>query len=196
MDLSIEELIITMAEYHHIDISEPMVRMYAKDYHDSGHTVAEISAAWHTYRVDLKNDRFPKPGALFQIISPRETDRGISDRLASRLISAASRHGIYWTHEAEFHTQFIDELGDLAWVLVQNRGGWTRFCEQTHGPGNLDTFRAQLRDEIVATLASARAGTVYERPSLPSSGQGAVMEIVGRLAGKKSLPGSKKPELE
>ncbi len=179
-----------MAEYYGKEASMPLVEMYADDFEQAGCTLDQVTAAWKIYRRDPKNERFPLPSKLIAILNPVEDDRGIAERLVSTIITAVGRNGRDWGRYYEpdqFYEILKKDLGDLAFEVIRQRGGWYRFCTILDAPGtDMNNFRAQLRDEIQATLKAAKVGSIDSKPGLPASNK-KVMDLVSKTADKLNL---------
>lgn len=178
-----------LGEYYMVDLTEAQVNMYAIDL--NGHTVNELWAAWEAWKSEVNNHKMPLPNHLKAIMNPIMDTKSTGNMIASRIIGLMCKKGQDWLFRSEGRAEIGEGYFDLAEVVVLNRGGWFRMCEQFFATRNEDTYRAQLRDEITATLEAARRGQVHKAPSLLESNN-KVTALVGKIAGQKVLE-PKKP---
>lgn len=138
--------------------------MYCADTADF--PIQDVISALNAYRRNPANRVMPLPAQIIAILNPRTNERGASLDLANRLCTAVEKHGYTWSSYDSFQDEFLNHLGEVAWNVVQKRGGWKRFCEQywNHDPGH---FVAQLRDLIEFTWSSHRSGDINPMQKLP-----------------------------
>jgi hypothetical protein len=61
-------------------------------------------------------------------------------------------------------------MGELAWRVVLNYGGWQTLCESVTGE-NIGIYTAQLRDLAESTIRRDKAGKLDVRPALLNHSQ-------------------------
>lgn len=178
------QLVAMMAQFHGRRISDMIALEYAEDLKQF--TIAECYSAWVVWRKELRRRDFPMPADLEKIIYPQASDRSIADKLSTQLMTAALKKGREYTWDEKQRDELFDGFGDLGRVVIENRGGWTRFCDAYYSTRDDNTFRSQLRDEIVGTLDLARNNQIDASFALPSKNK--AVALVGKLAKEKALP--------
>jgi hypothetical protein len=156
---------IKVYQYHQTVLVMDNALIYAEDSADIGED--RLNWAWSKWRRE--NRKAPMPLDLREMLNPEVDDRGAAGRLAQQLITAAERHGHYWTWHKDFQQQFVSQLGELAWLVVRERGGWSRFCGSLAASDNFETFKAQLRDDVAAMMEADRKGILNRRIELPTA---------------------------
>lgn len=176
-------LIVGMASYYQASLSDEAVKMYAADF--EGYSFEALSAAYKEYRNDPKNKFSPLPSQIKEIINPKVDNRGAAADLAQRIIAAANKHDNWWAKYDTFQSEFMAELGEVAWNVVQKRGGWWRFCDQ-YFDSDQTAFSAQLRDAIEFEWTSNQSGNLRPMHELPEPKYApSRFEQVEQLVGKE-----------
>jgi hypothetical protein len=136
--------------------------------------------------VNRPNVKFPLPGDIRKELDPTShvSERDVANELARKIDKAISKHGWAWdkgiVHETgnyfigggksfwTFKEAVTEELGELGWVVIQNRGGWMHIVESSKDMEE-QSFIAQLRDQIESAYRLQKSGVQVERIGLPNS---------------------------
>ncbi|OFZ18520.1 MAG: hypothetical protein A2X94_00835 [Bdellovibrionales bacterium GWB1_55_8] len=156
---AIKALIVQTSAYFGQKFEDHVVQMFAEDLADL--PVEKVASALKELRRDPKTTRFPLPAAIRAVAKPTLVPEHEAIEAASRIIAAVARIGSYRSDDAR------QEVGELAWAIVQSEGGWENVCQMlTHD--NLSILRAQWKHLAVSKLAQAKGGqfTAQSRLSL------------------------------
>lgn len=99
----------------------------------------DFKRALTAYAFD-KNVKFPSPMQLKTYLENRLSRDSEANAVAAAIRRAVSDHG--WSAPDKAHAQ----MGDLAWKIVNDMGGWLYICENLGVDLNPATFFAQTRD--------------------------------------------------
>ena len=80
-------------------------------------------------------------------------------QVANAIIDGVSRYG--WPNGAEAK----EALGELAWRVVEERGGWVNLCKNLK-TSELKIAFAHFRDSAKAIQKRAQAGALHEKPTI------------------------------
>lgn len=98
------------------------------------------------------SDRFPSVQDLKDLVTPKEPlEIDQANECAGKIFEAITKHGWNASEKAS------EYMGDIAWRVVQQFGGWVTICEQITSK-NATTYRAQFRDAALAAIRLAKAG--------------------------------------
>jgi hypothetical protein len=164
----LKKRIVLMFELYQRQPSDELVLLYFEDLR--GLSLEEFNRAFAQYRRDPRNRGMPSPAQLMVQIRPLPvSDKDQGQLLAAGLIEALARHGYTWAWQknipfigGSFKSEFISELGPVAWEIVESFGGWQRFHDDFYA-SDVTTFRAQLRDLAAATVAAMKSGEYKKR---------------------------------
>jgi hypothetical protein len=160
-----EVIVITSLYYGRNDLSPPVLAMMAEDL--KAFPADTVIAAYGAYRKNGKNRVFPLPAQIIEIIEGGNSKTN-SNIMVTKLIAAVKRHDSNWQHyrqakfykHGSFQADFIAELGEEAWHLIEIHGGWSNFCSSYWNAQNESTFRAQIRDLAEGVMEQSRAGVL------------------------------------
>lgn len=107
------------------------------------------------YAKNASFPRFPLPSELLNRITPVKLVADESNEIVAAIFSAIRSYGGRYNINAA-----RENLGEIAWRVVENFGGWERICTCEEGDAN--TMRAQLRNHAQAVLN----GTALDRKYL------------------------------
>jgi len=92
---------------------------------------------------------------------------GLSDDGQAREAASLIVRGVR-TYGSIRHTERVKEfLGELAWAVVERRGGWELVCESMYSNAVVPTVEAQLRELAKSEIERARTGLTHTKPALP-----------------------------
>lgn len=128
------------------DINFEMAKFVVKNLEDLD--FEKSLAALNIFVKDPKNKFWPKVAEIRSIVSPQLSKNDQANAIASNIRQAISRHGWSNLHAAK------DELGAIAWEIVERCGGWKYICENHGVELNPLTFYAQSRDLAKSLLES------------------------------------------
>lgn len=144
-------LIVSLANFYGYVLTDVQVELHAKvlegtNIEDLKYAVAEIMA-------DPNIKFYPLPAVILSKANPKSDPKMAATDLAKKIISALVKRGYTWTDtyhydgHASFQAAVTFELGEIAWGVIQRRGGWQRVHDEFY-EGSESTFTAQLRDHI------------------------------------------------
>jgi hypothetical protein len=121
-----------------------------------------------------------RPGAwppsyedFVKLVKPAMSERDEGVLLATQIITALTNHGYVWPmnggyepHES-FQVAFIFELGEFAWEVLKQYGGYQRLHD--HWVESGENFRPQLRDFIIGLRAREKAGLLNTKIGMTES---------------------------
>lgn len=182
-------LIVAHAAYYERTLSDEVVEMYVNDLCEF--SLEQLKSAYATYRNDPKNFRNPIPAQIKAIINPKTDSRKAAADLAQRLCSFARKKDYTWAMHNSFRKEFLLELGEIAWNVVQKRGGWNAFCDEFWNSDNT-AFSAQLRDVIEFEWESHSNGNLRPMHALPEPNKAmsrfdALENLIGTQEAAKKL---------
>lgn len=137
------------AVYYGREVPNEVLKMYCADV--AGYSVVEVLEALKRYRRNPANRTMPLPAQIVALIDPEAdaefTARGYATELANKLCAMVEKRDYTWSQYENFNEEFLEAFGQDAWLIVKERGGWARFCEQFWNQDR-GVFLAQLRDRI------------------------------------------------
>lgn len=105
----------------------------------------QVIAAFSQYRRTATYRSFPTVGQIREIVTPSTDDDSVARDSAAKIVAAVSKYG--WNNA----TQAREFMGELAWSVVAQQGGWVNICETlTHD--NIGIMQAQWRDLAKSTV--------------------------------------------
>jgi len=112
--------------------------------------IDRVIAAFAQYRRTATYRAFPTPGQIRDLITPGTDDDSVARDAAAKIVTAVSTYG--WNNA----TRAREFMGELAWSVVVQQGGWVNICETlTHD--NVGIMQAQWRDLAKSTVRIAKA---------------------------------------
>lgn len=133
----------------------------------------DIMRAFKTHRQNPKSRSWPRAKDLIAIIKNEPDTNDFAVEMSRKIYKAVIEKGYAW--EAGFYDpngnnwicktgtvlSFKDavlaDLGEVAWHVIQSRGGWQRTCESANGAAE-GIFMAQLRDQIKSSYTLMKQG--------------------------------------
>ena len=142
-----------------VDVLDLYDRVFAK--------VGYMEGAVAVEKVILERnsrDPFPSIAELRRaaVNQPEEID--IANECAGKIFEAITKCGWNAPDKAR------EFMGDIAWRLVGQFGGWLTLCESI-GPKNATTYRAQFRDSALASIRLAKTNRLVGPPTFASLGK-------------------------
>lgn len=180
--------ILATAEYYGRQLSETVLKMYAKDLADLD--PGEVVAAYDLYRHNPANRQFPLPAQIRELINPEEfiSAEAQAREIAARIIGTVKMFG--WNN-AVAAEKFI---GPIGWQAIQRRGGWADLCQNLGENLSETTLQAQMRDLIESNI---RYGTADLEESIGAKSLTEVRregKLIGIGSGIRSLIPNRDPE--
>jgi len=131
--------------------------------------------AWMTQPPEKGHKpRPPMPNELIALMQPQLTPEQEGSDIAGLVCGAISRYG--WNNAKAAKAA----LPAVGWQIIQqNFGGWQRFCE-TVTEKDLVNVRAQLRDQIAASLRRQAVTASDPRNQLTGGGDFRALKDTGR----------------
>lgn len=148
-------VIVSTATYYGRQLEKPVVSMMVGDLQDLN--FERVTSAYSEYRKDFKNNNFPLPAKIREMINPKQSKESMSNEAAGRIREAITKFG--WCNQYEARA-FVGELG---WAVVERSGGWQYVCENHGKELNQTAFYAQSRDLAKSIAESAELG-IYDQP--------------------------------
>jgi hypothetical protein len=121
---------------------------------------------------------FPMIPHLKEIFFSEDKDEAII--MANMIIDAIIKYDVYEVKRAQ------QVLGELGWDVVKMYGGWGRICKMIDDGGDLNVFRAQLRDSVKALKDIKVKAEFQEQLSLPASRKSEPIAISDFIKGDKA----------
>lgn len=159
----IRSLIIENLTYYDAPINEMKVKMFAKELDDSSLDLNKISDSFRFFRLEKGRRLMPMPSDIIAWCIPKDDPDAIALDTAAKIIQSVSKYGYTNKDHAE---KFI---GPIGWQAVTRFGGWQYICENLGLKINTQTFFAQCRDLIKATMKLDSSREI-ERPVMISTG--------------------------
>lgn len=163
--LKFQMLLLTLAEYLQIAVTERLMSMYADDLLELSEE--QLLTAMQCYKNDptLKAiGKFPLPIQLKNfVITPQLTPRQIATDTTNKVMSWVKGQSYLWTHNVSYTTYCESTkkaCGELGFLLIQKLG-W-RTIEDT--PKSDTAFVAQMRDLAEALYIKSLSGGDVEKP--------------------------------
>lgn len=153
MKSEIMKLLFGLGEYYDKKLTPEQLEMYSQDL--AHLSPDELRFAILKYRSDGRNERFPLPAKLLEIVKPIETELDLGQEVASKVIGAVSKFGSYRGAEARTW------MGEIGWECVARMGGWPTICAELTDE-NKGTFFAQIRGLAQTLNRQAKAGTLNQ----------------------------------
>lgn len=180
MKSEIMKLLFGLGEYYDKKLTPEQLEMYS---HDLAHlTPDELRFAILKYRSDGRNERFPLPAKLLEIVKPTETELDLGQEVASKVIGAVSKFGSYRGAEARTW------IGEIGWECVKRMGGWVTICAELTEE-NKGTFFAQIRGLAQTLNKQAKAGTLDQpRDFAPAIEANQIRELISDFSKKTATP--------
>lgn len=126
------------------------VRYHVNDLEAAGLPAELVLDAYFRWRMnDSRNTAPPTPAQIRAMIRPEMDPDGIAKELAARIVAAIKKYG--YTFPAEARTW----VGEDAWLIVRQYGGWDAICADMGATLDPQTFIAQSRDLLRARLQAA-----------------------------------------
>lgn len=160
MKANIARIVIGLAEYYDKTLNANQLEMYVEDL--SVLTEDQLSSAVKLYSTNPENVFFPLPSKLLAIIKPPMNEKDEAQEVSNLIMSCVLKCGYTNPETAK------QKMGDLAWQVVQQFGGWKHLCE-TCTNENEGMLRAQIRGLAESVSKRARRGEIGVIPALPSS---------------------------
>ncbi|MGE3756901.1 MAG: hypothetical protein AB7H97_04055 [Pseudobdellovibrionaceae bacterium] len=154
-------IVLTFAYYHPERVlPDTVVQMYAKDLADL--PVDKCIDAYERWRRNPANKVFPRPAEIRELVNPEEfvSVEAKAREIAARIVGAVPKFG--WNNGKEARV-FIGEEG---WSVVQRQGGWSHVC-QSLSSYNMNSYQAQLRDQLAGSLKYGRENVENSIGALP-----------------------------
>lgn len=167
-------ILIRMADYYGFEIKESALELYLEVF--AQFPVDKIAQAAKIYMLNTENSRFPVPPHKIMDIfkGPQIDNKDLAIELARKLYKAIGdfghtweqgyygEQGFFWTDSKKnefnsFRDAVVSELGDVAWKIICERGGWNRFVESANLVDE-GMFLAQLREHIRASKTNSDLG--------------------------------------
>jgi hypothetical protein len=144
----IKMLIVGLAEYLQLTLSQEQVVMYANELERDG--VEFVGRAIQSIQKHPHNfyGKFPLPSQLREIAKGNDEDFALEASL--KIIKSVSRYGYPNPTEAR---AFIGELG---WSVVQAYGGWTTVCQIIDSPEKIGIIQSQFKKSAQMMLSRSR----------------------------------------
>ena len=188
MRSEIMKLIFALGEYYDKKLTPEQLEMYSQDL--SSLSPDELRQAIMKYRGDGKNERFPLPAKLIEMVRPKSNELDEGRDVASRVIAAVGKFGSYNSEGARAYA------GEVGWEIVQRFGGWRALCQDLTSE-NQNMMFAQMRDLAMTLVKRSREGTIatpVEFPGMLPSGatRSGDLKSLGDIA-RSIVDQSKKP---
>lgn len=182
---SVKEVIaLTFAYYHPGQVLDSTVlEMYAGDLADIPKDA--VMMAYQQYRRSPKNNRFPLPATIREIVYPQDyiSHEDQAAEVAARIVGAIPNYGWCNGRGAE------EYIGPVGWAAVQRQGGWSYLCENMGTKINPSTFQAQIRKQLESNFKygiNAIEESVGARlTGKPNEGLTAIGEVFKQLTASK-----------
>lgn len=199
-ETQLKTLIVDLADYYGHALTPNQVRIHAKVL--EGLEIEDLKRAVMEIMADPNIKFYPLPAVVRAKAKPQVDDRLVAMDLAKAIVARIIRRGYTWPTMFQYdgHKSFKDaviaDLGELAWNLIERRGGWLRVHDEFFASDEV-TFTAQLRDHIHAVMQMAKAGNLTEKPALPAPvrpnirAQDQAPVQIGELLGKRKASGVK-----
>ncbi len=142
----------------------------------------KIIEALHKYRLDKKNNFWPKANKIRDIILPEQTPETMANEAASRIRYAISTFG--WTNPQKAR----EYIGELGWRVVERSGGWMYLCENHGVELSPLTYHAQARDLAKSICESEKLGLGDQPIGLPSPENKNQIQKITNLISMKEIP--------
>lgn len=152
-------LVVRIAAYYGQKIEDGVAKMYAHDLRDL--PFDQVAAAYEEYRRDDSNTRPPLPAIIRAKVCPKPPEENpelAGARIAARIWDAVGRFG--WCNP----TQAREYLGERAWQIAQEGGGWESVCREAN-ESNPGTFKAQYTKLARAVIEADRFVAVQSNPA-------------------------------
>lgn len=167
-----ECIVVTAIYYGRNDLTPGVLAMMANDL--KGYPADAVLAAYEAYRKHGKNRVFPLPAQIIELMEGGNSKTN-ANVIVTKLIAAVKRHDKNWLHftqpkfykHGSFRADFMAELGEECWSLVETYGGWANFCDSFWGAQNETTFRAQIRDLADSVIQKSIAGQLTAPKAAP-----------------------------
>jgi hypothetical protein len=111
----------------------------------------KIIQALHDYRINPKNNFWPKANQIRKIICLEIDHEAQASLIASEIRGGITLYG--WSNQCAARAK----LGEMAWQIVERLGGWNYICENHGVLLNSTAFFAQSRDLAKSLLATESA---------------------------------------
>lgn len=178
---SVKEVIaLTFAYYHPGQILDSAVlEMYAGDLADI--PPAAVMMAYQQYRRSPKNNRFPLPAIIREIVYPQDyiSHEDQAAEVAARIVGAIPNYGWCNGRAAE------EYIGPVGWAAVQRQGGWSYLCENMGTKINPSTFQAQIRKQLESNfkygINAIEASVGARLTGSPSEGLTQIGDVLKRI---------------
>ena len=141
------------------DISFEIVKLVIYDLQDLDFQMC--FNALSQYRKSAKNQFWPKSADIRKLASPELSDESKAEQAAVKIVEAIKKHGWSQPEQARAH------MGELAWSVVNSKGGWMTVCENLGSEWDVGTFHAQARQIAKSTIESAKLGILHQPIGLP-----------------------------
>lgn len=150
--------LVQMAKLAKVEVGTEIFEAYDSALGHYGY--ANVCKALDKLLENMDRFQFPSIKAVKEILEPTVSTEGEATQAASLIVRAISEIGPYQPAKARAL------MGDLAWQVVLQCGGWGQICEIQNS--ELGMHRAQWRMIALGLIERARAGRLTEAPSLPS----------------------------
>lgn len=182
----------TLARSANFELDQELIGIY--DRFLSVHGYEKAFMALQDILVERNSrDPFPSVAEILRKMGENIGDKTIADDVCSRMLASMRKHGWPWpdgyfmedttkwsaikkTKDGNiqhwvgtFKEAVIIECGELGWAVFEKMGGYTPVCHEFGGTKNPQVFRAQLREICRSTIELAKAGKLFQVPSLPHS---------------------------
>lgn len=154
MKQKLKEMIILTANEYQRTMNAQLLAIYLEDFKNFDED--QVINAFRQYRKDSKNNFFPRPAQIIELIQPTASPEAQAIESVNRILLAINRFGYPNPTEAK---EFIGELG---WLVVKDYGGWDSLCANMGVEYSEQTFRAQARDSIKSKMNLAKAGVLNQ----------------------------------
>jgi len=153
-----------VASYYAKTLPDYTLAMYADD--SLSVTVQQLSERFADYR---RKDRFGKMPLPAQLTGEAIDSKAIANDIARKIDLAAMKFGYVWGDGYQhwdlgniffnstgnvflnFKDCVTDELGEIAYEIIQSRGGWANIINSRSSMDE-GTFIAQLRDQVESVI--------------------------------------------
>lgn len=137
--------------YYAREIAFDQVKLHTEDLAAAKLPYESVIKAYSDYRMDGRNTFPPLPVHIKNMIAPSVDADGAAKELAARIVAAIQKYGYTFEEGAE------KWLGEDAWYIVRQHGGWRTLCADMGVNLDTQTFIAQSRDLLRARMLTAPA---------------------------------------
>lgn len=165
---ALKELLIENALFYGQELNRVQIQQWPHELMDLG--PEKVAKGIAILRREPSRFRMPMPAEIRAKVSGPVADESVAEDVANRVWAAIARRGLYWSHDKNWPQCAIEELGTVAWEVIQRWGGWQSLVLES-GEAESGTMRAQLRKSAASVIQQSRAGTLHTPPQLENKAQ-------------------------